>query len=516
MSTGAENNTRIAKNTLLLYCRMLVMMVIGLFTSRVIFNALGVSDFGLYNVASSIITMFGFIDATLFSGTQRFLSFAIGKGNSTELKMVFETSMTIYLIVALIILVIGETIGVWYVNNCLNFPQGEYAAAMWVYQVSIISTIISLLQVPFSASLIAHEKMGAFAYLAIWDVSFKLIAAISILVVPFNRLIFYSSLMLLSSLLTIYITNCYCRKHFEECRFRFGYEKNMFRSILTFSGWNIIGSMAVIGQGSGINLMINYFYNSAVNGARGIAMQANTWVTRFIQDFQMAVNPQIIKYYSSNNIHEMEKLVVRAARYSSFLYLFLGIPLFINIEWILTIWLGSCPEYAPMFLRIAMIETLFRTMGNPTTTAMHATGRMKWVQLTAGPLQLSSVIVALILFYLKVPLVWVILVSIYPWLFVIPLRLYWVKKYSGMDVSHFNKSVIISIPLYALCLFIFPFGVYMIKNEPNFCNFLLSGFASVVWSGVIIYFIGLEKVARIKLNTFVCHKFMKIKTLFAR
>ncbi|WP_064976213.1 lipopolysaccharide biosynthesis protein [Alistipes provencensis] len=516
MEDVSRNNTRLAKNTLVLYVRMIIMMIIGLFTSRVIFNALGVSDYGLYNVTSSVITMFGFIDATLFSGTQRFMSFSLGRDNSDELKSVFKTSMTIYLGVSVLILILAETAGLWYVNHCLKFPQGQYTAAMWCYQVSIISTIIGLLQVPFSAALIAHERMGAFAYLAIFDVAFKLLVAITVFIAPYHRLIIYSSLMLVSSMVTIFITNRYCRRHFEECGFHFGYDKTLFHNILTFSGWNIIGSMAVIGQGSGINLMINYFYNSAVNGARGIAMQANTWITRFIQDFQMAVNPQIVKYYSSDNIPEMEKLVVRAARYSSFLYLFLGIPLFINIEWVLELWLGSCPEYAPLFLRIAMIETLFRTMGNPTTTAMHATGKMKWVQITAGPLQLSSVILAFVLFKMDVQLAIVILASIYPWILVIPLRLYWVRKYSGMNVGRFNKEVMAAIPVYAVLLFSLPYLTYILLPDSGFGSVMSTSLISVIWSSGIIYFIALEKPAKEKLNSVVCRKLTAVKNLIIK
>lgn len=516
MSESSQNNARLAKNTLLLYIRMIAMMIIGLFTSRIIFNALGISDLGLYNVASSIITMFGFIEATLFSGTQRFMSFAIGLKDLDSLKDVFKTSMTLYLGVSIIIFLLAETIGIWYVNNYLNYPEGQYLDAMWCYQVSIISTIIGLLQVPFTASLIAHERMGAFAYLAIVDVIFKFAIALIVFAFSSNRLIIYATLMFISSIVTIYLYNHYCCKNFEECRFQFGYRKDLFKEILTFSGWNIIGSIAVIGQGSGLNLMINYFYNTAVNGARGIAMQANTWITRFIQDFQMAVNPQIIKYYSSGNIHEMEKLIVRAARYSSFLYIFLGIPLFINIDWILKIWLGSCPEYAPMFLRIAMIETLFRTMGNPTTTAMHATGRMKWIQLTAGPLQLSSVILAFILFKMNITLSIVILACIYPWILVIPLRLYWVKKYSNMNCTAFNRKVILEVPIYTIILFALPYFLYLLMSGPSFKTFLLTSIVSILWSGSILYFIGLEKEAREKINSIIKRKITTAKNIFIK
>ena len=268
-----NSNKKIAKNTLLLYIRMLFMMAIGLFTSRVILNALGISDMGLMSVAGSVITMFTFLNATLTSGTQRFISYAIGENKAQRLRAVFKSAMTLHLLLAIIIFFLGETLGLWYVYNKLNVEPGRFQAAMWCYQLSIISTVVGMVQLPFNSALIAHEKMNIYAYMTIFDAVFKLLAAYLIQIVCFDRLIFYSILIFAAELLSTFLYNLYCRKHFKECSFSFGYDKGIFRNMLSFSGWNTLGCLAAMGQGTGVNLIINSFCGTVVNGARGIAFK---------------------------------------------------------------------------------------------------------------------------------------------------------------------------------------------------------------------------------------------------
>lgn len=395
-----NSNKKIAKNTLLLYIRMLFMMAIGLFTSRVILNALGISDMGLMSVAGSVITMFTFLNATLTSGTQRFISYAIGENNAQRLRAVFKSAMTLHLLLAIIIFFLGETLGLWYVYNKLNVEPGRFQAAMWCYQLSIISTVVGMVQLPFNSALIAHEKMNIYAYMTIFDAVFKLLAAYLIQIVCFDRLIFYSILIFAAELLSTFLYNLYCRKHFKECSFSFGYDKGIFRNMLSFSGWNTLGCLAAMGQGTGVNLIINSFCGTVVNGARGIAFQANGWVTRFVENFMVALNPQIIKSYASGDIQRMSSLVINGARFGCYLFLLLGIPLFVEIEFVLKLWLGQCPEHTVAFMRIVMIETLFKTMGTPTVTAMHATGQMKLLNITVGSILLLIVPVSYVCFRL--------------------------------------------------------------------------------------------------------------------
>lgn len=481
---------------------MLFMMAIGLFTSRVILNALGISDMGLMSVAGSVITMFTFLNATLTSGTQRFISYAIGENNAQRLRAVFKSAMTLHLLLAIIIFFLGETLGLWYVYNKLNVEPGRFQAAMWCYQLSIISTVVGMVQLPFNSALIAHEKMNIYAYMTIFDAVFKLLAAYLIQIVCFDRLIFYSVLIFAAELLSTFLYNLYCRKHFKECSFSFGYDKGIFRNMLSFSGWNTLGCLAAMGQGTGVNLIINSFCGTVVNGARGIAFQANGWVTRFVENFMVALNPQIIKSYASGDIQRMSSLVINGARFGCYLFLLLGIPLFVEIEFVLKLWLGQCPEHTVAFMRIVMIETLFKTMGTPTVTAMHATGQMKLLNITVGSILLLIVPVSYVCFRLGLSPEQVLLINIIPWIVVPFIRVFLVKKYSQgkFPVGQYLYQVVLKTTAIALLMFvpIWLFSYYM-QSYTDWIRFCAIFTSSLVFSAMVIYYIGLEQKYRILL-----------------
>lgn len=481
---------------------MLFMMAIGLFTSRVILNALGISDMGLMSVAGSVITMFTFLNATLTSGTQRFISYAIGENNAQRLRAVFKSAMTLHLLLAIIIFFLGETLGLWYVYNKLNVEPRRFQAAMWCYQLSIISTVVGMVQLPFNSALIAHEKMNIYAYMTIFDAVFKLLAAYLIQIVCFDRLIFYSILIFAAELLSTFLYNLYCRKHFKECSFSFGYDKGIFRNMLSFSGWNTLGCLAAMGQGTGVNLIINSFCGTVVNGARGIAFQANGWVTRFVENFMVALNPQIIKSYASGDIQRMSSLVINGARFGCYLFLLLGIPLFVEIEFVLKLWLGQCPEHTVAFMRIVMIETLFKTMGTPTVTAMHATGQMKLLNITVGSILLLIVPVSYVCFRLGLSPEQVLLINIIPWIVVPFIRVFLVKKYSQgkFPVGQYLYQVVLKTTAMALLMFvpIWLFSYYM-QSYTDWIRFCAIFTSSLVFSAMVIYYIGLEQKYRILL-----------------
>ena len=490
---------------------MLVMMFIGLFTSRIILQALGVSDLGLYSVCGGVVALFSFISGTLASGTQRFLSFCIGEGDITKLKRTFASAMTLHLVMAFVILIIGETFGIWYVYNKLNVDVDRFDAALWCYQFSLITAVISILQTPFNGSLIAHEKMDIYAYMTIFDVTIKLIAAYTIMIIPYDRLVSYSALLLGANVISTIIYNWYCRKKFEECGFRFGYNKQIFKNMLSFSGWNTFGTVAAMGQSTGVDLVINFFYGTAVNGSRGIASSANGFVNKFVTNFQIAINPQIVKTYASGDIASMSKLVIRGAEYSCYLLLFIGIPIFIEIEFVLDLWLGQVPEHSVAFMRIIMIESLFRTMGNPTITAMHATGKMKMLNITVGILLLMIVPESFILFKMGMTPEFVLFVNVIPWILCIPLRLYWLNKYTDREfpIGLFLRQVVFKGCVLALVMFVCPFLVSVTISDDGWIRFLSVGVTSLVSSSLIIYAIGLDHNMRLKLNS-------KIKQLLLR
>ena len=476
----------------MLYIRMFVMMGIGLYTSRVILNALGISDYGLYNVTSSVVTMFSFLTTTLASGTQRFLSFAIGKKEDNYIRSVFANAITLHVILAVVIFILSETIGLWYVHTRLVVEDGRFVAALWCYHLSVVAAVVSIVQIPFNSALIAHEKMDVYAYMSIFDAVFKLLAAYLITVILYDRLIFYSIFVLIVGLLSTLIYNWYCRKHYSECRFRFGYDKVIFNDMLSFSGWNMFGCVAVMGQSTGVNLVINAFCGTIVNGSRAIAFQVNSMVVRFIENFQVALNPQIVKYYADRDIVNMERLVIRGAYLSSYLFLFLAIPLFVECEYVISLWLGSCPTYVVPFVQIVLVESFFKTMGNPTITAISATGKMKMNQLTAGIIQLLVLPICYLLFKHSVNPVVAIAICTFPWLIVIPVRLYWCKRYSGMYMKQFMIKVYFKIPILAVLMMLPPYLLHLYFPYVGFLRFMCVGLTSVIASVIIIYNFGLE------------------------
>ena len=499
MQDESASNKRIAKNTILLYLRMVFMMFVGLFTTRVILKALGVSDLGLINVAGSVVGMFTFMNGTLTSGTQRFLTYGIGEGNQTNLNRIFSSALTLHLIFAIIIVLLCETIGLWYMLNKFVCEPERFNAAMWCYQLSVLSTFIGILLIPFNSCLIAHEHMGMYAYMSIYDASAKLLAAYLIMIIPWDRVIFYSTLCFIVNLTPTYIYNWYCRKHFEECKFKFSYDKSTMKEMLTFSGWNAIGCLADMGQGTGVNLVLNAFFGTIVNGARGIALQANNWVYKFVDSFIVAIRPQITKAYAAGDHKRLANLVCNGSSYAAYLYLFLGIPLFIEIEWILQLWLGECPEHTGTFLRIIMIQLLFQTMGHLTITAMHATGRMKAVNLTVGLALLTIVPIAYLLSASGFTPEKVLAFCVIPWIIVPFIRIYWVNKYSNkkFPVYRYVTQVYIKTAILALLMFIPPLLVYNNTTSINATiQFFLVATSSCITSCITIYYLGLSPNVR--------------------
>lgn len=491
---------------------MVLMSFIGLFTTRVILNALGVSDLGLMSAAGSIVGMFTFLNGTLMSGTMRFLTYSIGEGDTNKLKKTFACAMTLHLAMAAIILLLAETIGLWYIHNHLVYEPGRFHAAMWCYQLSVFSTVIGIILIPFNSALVAHEHMGMYAYMSIFDAGSKLLAAYLLMIVPWDRLIFYSTLSFFTNFIPTFIYNWYCRKHFAECAFIFGYDKDTIKSMLSFSGWNAIGCLADMGRGTGMNLIINAFFGTAVNGARSISLQANNWIYKFVDSFITAIRPQVTKAYASGDYTRMADLVCYGTSFATYLYLFLGIPLFIEIEWILTLWLGQCPEHCSSFLRIVMIQLMFQTLGQLTVTAMHATGKMKAVNLTVGLILLSIVPISYLLSKMGNSSELVLSVCVIPWIIVPFVRVFWVNKYSKgtFPIKRYFINTYIKTCLISIIMFIPPYYMHIaFMDGPEIQRIALVGLTNIIFSCLVIYYIGLDTnmryICKSKINKYI-HK----------
>lgn len=505
MSQSSDNNKRIAKNTLLLYFRMLITMLVSLYTSRVVLQTLGVSDYGLYNVVGGVVTMFTIVNGTLATGTQRFLTFELGANNKEKLHRVFNTAMLLHCLMALIIVLLVETVGLWFLYNKMNIEAGRMNAAFWVFQFSCVTMLINVIQVPYMSSIISHEKMDIYAYMSIFDVVMKLLMVFLIQVVDYDKLILYGFLYLVVNCISALIYNIYCRRQFDECKIRRLFDREIFKEMMNFSGWNIFGCASVTFQGEGVNILLNMFFGTVVNAARGIAFQVNNIVLQFVNNFQMAVNPQIVKHYAAGETNEMIKLSTVNSKLAAFLLLFILVPLFVEIEFVLKIWLGEYPAYAPIFLRIILLQSVVQTMTRPVVMMIHAVGKMKLVNLTAGGALLMILPVSYILLKLGASPVTVFMVNVIPWFLETLFELLCLKKYIGLSPLAFYKSVYGRVFPVGVLMFVLPYITYFSMVD-GWLRFFAVCIVSVLSSSVLIYFMGLDKSMR----AFVVNKISSI------
>ena len=396
MPDNSQNNKRIAKNTLMLYIRMILIMLVSLYTSRVILKALGVEDFGLYNVVGGVVVLFTFINNAMVTSTQRFLNFEIGRNDIEEAQKVFSASLNIHFLIAGIFLLLAETVGLWFLNQYIQIPDGRETAANWVYQFSVIVSILNIIRSPYNAAIIAHEHMSFYAYVSIIEVILKL--AIVYMVYLFaDRLIAYAFLMMLVTLIVLGAYYVFCRKKYQICKYRFEYDKKRYLSLASFSGWSLFGSLANMGASQGINIILNMFFGVAVNAAMGIANQVNAAVYQFVSSFQTAFNPQIIKSYAAGDRTYFISLIMNTSRYSFLLLFLLALPIYICCPEILSIWLGTVPEYAVEFCRLMLLFLLIDAVQGPLWVSAQATGKIKNYQILMSVLILLNLPITYVL-----------------------------------------------------------------------------------------------------------------------
>ena len=493
MATTAENNKRIAKNTLLLYFRMLLMIVINLYTSRVILQVLGVEDFGINNVVGGVITMLGFLTSSLAAASSRYITYDLGKGDIATMKKTFGNILSIHLLLAVIIIIIGETIGLWFMTTQLQIPESRETAAFWVYQFSIVSFVLSVISVPYNASIIAHEKMSAFAYISIADAILKLVIVYLLLVIPYDKLIVYAALFCCIQVFDRIIYSVYCRKHFEETRSGLNFDKKLFKEIFAFAGWTMNGNLAVIGYTQGINVLLNIFFGPAVNAARGIAVQVQNVTRQFCTNFQMALNPQLTKSYATGDYAHMHQLLKVSSKFSFYLMLLISLPLMLEAPLILKWWLGIVPEHTVSFLRLILCTGILFALSNPIITSVHATGKLKKFQLIEGTMLLSIVPIAYLLLKLfHIPPEYVFLVHIIIEICTQYARVRIVLPMITMSLRDYTVNVIIPILKVSMLALTIPLLVYC-NADKNIMSFFIVCIITTCWILLITYFIGCTK-----------------------
>lgn len=500
MSDNSINNKRIAKNTLLLYMRMLFLMLVSLYTSRVILNALGIEDYGIYNVVAGVVTMFSVLSASLSSAISRFLAFELGKGNDERLNKLFSTSVTIQIIIAIIIIILAETVGLWFINEKLTIPDYRMSAANWCYQFSIITFTINLIYIPFNAAIIAHEKMSAFAYISIYEALGKLAVAWCIVINPFDRLIFFAAMITMIALILCYTYFYYCRHHFEECKYRLYYDHTLLKQMFGFAGWNFIGVSASILRDQGGNIVINLFCGPAVNAARGITTKVNSAINGFVQNFMIALNPQIIKSYASDNRDYMMSLIHRGARFSFYLLLLLSLPVFVKTDFILTLWLKIVPEHTSTFVRLILVFTLHESLSYPLVTAMLATGNIRNYQILAGGLNLLNLPVSYVALRFGCVPEAVLVIAVFFSIVVQIARLLLLKKMIRLNIGIYIKNVYVNVILVAIVASVVPVLICKYLDD-SLTGFLLSSLMCFLWTSIIVWLIGMNRNEKLMLSS---------------
>ena len=408
MSALSENNRRIARNTLLLYFRTGLTMLVTLYTSRIVLNALGVEDYGIYNVVGGLVVLFTFVNVAMLSATQRFLNYELGRDNRERMACVFSVSLSAHFGVAFLVALLAETVGLWFLNAKMVIPDGRLEAANWVYQLSVLATIAGIVRVPYNATILAYERMSFFAYISLAEAGLRLGVAYVLLLGLGDPLKLYALLVFAVAVVIGVAYYAYCRWQFETTRYRPVRDAPLMRAILGFSGWSLLGSLANVGNAQGINLLINLFCGVAVNAAMGIASQVNAAVYQLVANFQTAFNPQIIQLCAREDRSHFLPLVYRASKFSFYLMLVIALPIILNAQPILQAWLGTVPPYAPVFLQLIMVSALVDALAGPLWMSAHAFGNIRTYQIVVSLLLLSNLPLAYAVLRLGVNPAWVL------------------------------------------------------------------------------------------------------------
>jgi len=489
------NNKRIAKNTLLLYFRMLFMMAVSLYTSRVVLKALGVEDFGIYNVVGGVVAMFGFLSGSMATITQRYFTFELGKGDLKRLHKVFCICVMLHVLMSILILILAETVGLWFLWHKMQFPVGRVNAAFWVFQCSVFSALIMIMSVPYNTLIIAHEKMSAFAYISVLDVLLKLAVVYSLVLFESDRLIVYAVLLVIIQLLIRFSYGKYCQRHFRESRFQWIWDRNLAKEMVSFGAWSIFGNAAYVAYTQGINILLNVFFGPVVNAARGISVQVQNAINMFALNFQTAVNPQITKSYAAGDYIYMHKLICRSGKFSFILLLLLSLPVMIETDFVLHLWLTVVPEHTVVFLRLMLCIVIFDSISNPLMVSAAATGRIKVYHSVVGGLLLMILPVAYVVLKFGYPPEAVFIVHLCFCVSALLARLFILHSLVYLSLRFYFSKVLFKCFLVTIISLPLPI-LLSVWLKSSFINFVIMAFVSALTVAMVGYVIGLDDKER--------------------
>ena len=493
------NNKRIARNTMLLYLRMLIMMIVSLYTSRVVLEVLGVTDYGIYNVVGGIVSMLGFLNSSMSNAVQRFLSFEMGKGADGKVSHVFNIAMLAHLFIAIVVLIILEIAGTWYLNNHLVVPLDRMEAANWVLQCTIVTTFFSIMQVPYNGIIIAKEDMGIYAYISVFEAFVRLLIVYLLLIGPYDRLKFYAILMMTVTLVVLLINRVYCIKKYSETHFRFVRDKSLLKDMTSFASWNMIGEIAWVMTGQGVNIILNLFFGPSINAARGLAEQVNAAVMRFINNFQVALNPQITKSYSSGDIEDMKKLLYMGTKISYYVLFFLAFPIIIEMDFILGLWLHDIPPHTTLFCQLILVCSLTACVSNLLAQVARAYGKIRKYQMIVSLFLMLNFPLSYIILLLGATAEMTVTINIIIQGLLLFVRLILIRPMIALSIRQFVVKAIIPIIMVTGSAMVLPI-IWKYYINTSVINSLITILLALISSAISILYLGMNKAERMKIN----------------
>ena len=510
MADSTYSQSQIVKNTFFLYIRMFVTMGVTLYTSRVVLEVLGVDDFGIYNVIGGIVILLSVVSNSMTTATQRFITYELGTGNKKRISCTFSMSMIAHFIICVLILILGETIGLWYVLNYLNIPTDREGAAMWVYQISMFTIFINLIRSPYNASVIAYERMSFYAYMSIVDVALKLFAVFTLLVSPFDKLILYGFLTMISNVFVLLCYRRYCKRKFDTCRFRFIIEKDYFSKLFGYLGWNLVGATASLGTQQAGNLIINKYLGVAVNAAYGVSMQVNGAINQFVSNFQTAFTPQLVKLFSQKRMDDFWKLSKTSALLSYYLLFIIAFPIFVNINYVLSLWLVEVPAYSGTFCQLLIVYSLIDAVQAPLWIGINATGKIKVYEIWLSTILILNIPFSLLVLSLGWEPYWVLIVRVILNLITAIVRCIHVKFQFDFPISQYLIHVVLRIILVTVIVSAMWFLISQFFAISSLVDFCFTYGISIIMIGMIIFFIGIDHSERLTLKAMIKNKLHKV------
>lgn len=487
------SNKRIAKNALVLYFRMFLTMIVGLYTSRVVLATLGKEDFGTFGVVGGVVAMIGFLNASMSSATSRFLAFEIGKGDRKKLSDTFSSALIVHIGIALLVFIVAETVGLWFLCNKLVIPEGRMVAAHWVYQCSILSAMLGITQAPYNASIIAHEKMGVYGYVEILNVTLKLLIVYLLVIGNFDKLILYAILHLAVSIIIMLIYRIYCIRKFKETRFHWVWKKGILKPLLSFSGWDLYNNLCMTGRAQGRNFLINIFFGVAYNAANSIATTVTGLLSGLARNILVAFRPQITKTYAQKSFKEMNSLLLRSTKISTLFAVAVCVPICFLIRFLLGLWLKEVPEATAEFCVLSLISWCFIMLFSSLTIGNHATGKIQGLSILTGSLHLLNIPIVWFGFELGVRVEFAYVVSIVTNFLNVMVNLYFIKKWiKSFSIVDFLKECALPIIYTTVIIVVICF---LVKN----IGFLMPFLQLIVYSMIsvtVTYLVGLNKSER--------------------